>query len=243
MAGGARRPQVLATICARGGSKGVPGKNIRLLLGRPLLGIAIECARAAASVDRIVVSTDSDDVASIAEQYGIAVPFRRPAELATDAAPKAATIEHAAAYVEAHEHFTPDLVVDLDVGVPLRAPADVDACVERLARQADLDGVVTVYEAERNPYFNMVEIDRDGRLTLVKRPAAAISRRQDAPAVYSVSPSVFAFRRDRLATGTHLHTGRWAGCVVPRERAIDIDTELEFQFVEFLMTRVRVGVA
>jgi CMP-N-acetylneuraminic acid synthetase len=118
--------------------------------------------------------------------------------------------------------------------VPLRAPEDITACVEYFSAH-DVDAVVTVYEAERNPYFNMVEFDGD-HVRLVKQAPAPLVRRQDAPPVYSVSPSVFAWRRDRMAV-THLYEGRWGACIVPRERAIDIDHEIDFQFVEFLMMR------
>ncbi len=227
-------PLVLATICARGGSKGLPGKNIRSLAGRTLLEYAIACARSARSVSHVVISTDSDEVAAVAERAGIAVPFRRPAELASDTAAKVPVILHATEYVERHEQFHPDVIVDLDVGVPLRAPADVDACVERVWR-GDVNAAVTVYEPERNPYFNMVEFDGE-RVRLVKRPPSGAVRRQDAPAVFSVSPSVFAFRRDTLGEVAHLYEGRWGAVIVPRERAIDIDCELDFRFVEFLMT-------
>jgi CMP-N,N'-diacetyllegionaminic acid synthase len=136
--------------------------------------------------------------------------------------------------VEMEKGFRPDVVVDLDVGVPLRDPKDVSACL-KLIEEKDFDGVVTVYEAERNPYFNMVEFDGD-RIRLVKQPPAGITRRQDAPSVYGVSPSVFAFRRSRLDKVVHLFDGNWGGCIVPRERAVDIDTEMDFRFVEFLMT-------
>jgi N-acylneuraminate cytidylyltransferase/CMP-N,N'-diacetyllegionaminic acid synthase len=157
--------------------------------------------------------------------------------LATDCAAKIHAIRHATKYAEMHEGFSPEIVVDLDVGVPLRAPEDITACVEYFSDH-DVEAVVTVYEAERNPYFNMVEFN-DGCIQLVKPAPVPLVRRQDAPQVYSVSPSVFAFRRDRLMSVTHLYAGRWGACVVPRERAIDIDHELDFQFVEFLLTRER----
>jgi N-acylneuraminate cytidylyltransferase/CMP-N,N'-diacetyllegionaminic acid synthase len=229
------RPKTLATICARGGSKGLPGKNLRRLLGKSLLAYAIECARACPAVGKIVISTDSDEIAAEAEALGVPVPFRRPAEFASDEAAKIFAIRHAAEYVEENEGFSPDIVVDLDVGVPLRAPGDIESCMGALAKNPELDGAVTVYEAERNPYFNMVEFVGD-RIELVKRPPAEVVRRQDAPPVYSVTPSVFAYRRSRMNEITHLHSSSWGGCVVPRERAIDIDHEVDFRFVEFLMT-------
>ena len=231
--------RVLATICARGGSKGLPGKNIRPLLGKPLLAYAIECAQACPIVGHIVVSTDSDEIAAVAEAWGVPVPFRRPPELASDTAAKIYAIRHATQYVEEHENYYPDIVVDLDVGVPLRAPEDIMACVNVLVTYPHLDAAVTVYEAERNPYFNMVEFEGEC-VRLVKRGPKPLIRRQDAPLVYSVSPSIFAWRRGSLSV-THLYEGQWGACIVPRERAIDIDHEIEFQFVEFLLTRQHNG--
>jgi N-acylneuraminate cytidylyltransferase/CMP-N,N'-diacetyllegionaminic acid synthase len=228
-------PLVLATICARGQSKGLIGKNIRPLLGRPLIAYTIDCARTCPVVGHIVVSTDSDEIAAVAESCGVKVPFRRPAELASDTAAKIHAIRHATEYVEEHEGFSPDIVVDLDIGVPLRAPEDVTACIEVLVTHTDLDATITVYEAERNPYFNMVEFDGE-RVRLVKHPPKPVTRRQDAPHVYSVSPSVFGWQRNSLSI-RHLFEGRWGGCIIPRERAIDIDHEVDFKFAEFLLMR------
>jgi CMP-N-acetylneuraminic acid synthetase len=226
---------VMATICARGGSKGVPCKNVRHLFGKPLIAYAIETARACPTIGHIVISTDSDEIATVAENYGVRVNFRRPAEMASDSAPKIYAIRHATAYAEEHEGFKPEIVVDLGVDVPLRAPEDITACVNVLQLQPALDASVTVYEAERNPYYTMVEFEGD-QIHLVK-PGLQIVARQAAPLVYSVSGSVFAWRRSSLEEVTHLYEGRWGACIVPAERAIDIDREIDFQFVEYLMMK------
>ena len=233
------RPKVLATICARGGSLGVPGKNVRPLLGRSIIGYTIDCAKACDLIGEIVVSTDSDEIAAAAEAEDVPVPFRRPAEFATAAAAKIHAIRHATEYVEVQKGFSPDIVVDLDIGVPMRVPADIEGCVNVLTEDPDLDAAVTVYEAERSPYFNMVEYVDSNRVSLVKDAPAGIVRRQDAPPVYSITPAVFAFRRSRLDVVVHLFTGTWGAYVMPRERAVDIDTDLDFDFVEFLMRRER----
>jgi CMP-N-acetylneuraminic acid synthetase len=202
-------------------------------MGKPLLAHAIECAGTCETVDHIVVSTDSDEIAAVAEAWGQPVPFRRPPEIASDSAAKIEAIRHATLWVEAHEGFFPDLVVDLDVGAPLRVPEDITACIESLAGNSELDALVSVYEAERNPYFNMVELDGQ-RARLVKQAPQPLVCRQDAPAVYSVSGSVFAFRRSALMRVTHLYEGRWGACIIPRERAIDIDFETDFKLAEVL---------
>lgn len=233
-------PKVLATVCARGGSKGVPNKNIRSVGGKPLLAYAIESALNCPAVSHLVVSTDSDEIAAVAEACGVAVPFRRPTKLASDSAAKVPAIQHAVEYVEEHEGFVPDIVADLDVGVPLRTPEDIEACVGVLIANPHLDAAVTVYEAERNPYFNMVEFEGE-RVRLVKQPAKGVARRQDAPPVYSVSPSVFAYRRQRLASITHLFEGQWGACILPRDRTIDIDSEEDLLLVDFMLSRRRDG--
>jgi CMP-N,N'-diacetyllegionaminic acid synthase len=234
----ASEPRVLATICARGGSKGLAGKNIRPLLGKPLLEYTIECARACPRVGHIVISTDSDEIAAAAEACGMPVPFRRPPAYASDSAAKIDSIRHATLFVEEHDDFYPDIVVDLDVGVPLRAPEDITACIDVLAKDPELDGAITLSESDRNPYFNMVEFDND-RLRLVKQPSTPVVRRQDAPAVYNFTPAIFAVRRTSLMSVVHLHDGHWGGSVMSRDRSVDIDHELDFLLVELLMKRQR----
>jgi CMP-N-acetylneuraminic acid synthetase len=202
-----------------------------------LIAYTLDAARACAAVGHIVVSTDSDEIAAAAEAQGVPVPFRRPAEMASDTAAKILAIRHATLFVEEQLGYFPDIIVDLDVGAPLRVPEDVAACVRLLAGRSDLDAAVTVYPADRNPYFNMVEFDA-AVLKLVKSGPPLVAR-QSAPPVYAVSGSVFAWRRSALLRVTHLFEGRWGGCIIPRERAIDIDSELDFEFAEFLMTRRR----
>lgn len=225
---------IVGAICARGGSKGVPRKNLRLLDGEPLLVHAIRCARACPSLDRVVVSTDDEEMAEVARRHGAEVPFLRPPALAQDDTPKWLVFRH---LVESWEQQTGETVralIDLDTGVPLRQPADVEGCVQQLLTR-DADVVVTAYEAERNPYFNMAEIEADGRARISKPTGAPITRRQAVPGVYSLSPSVFAIRRSALWDFEHWSQSRFEVFVVPRERALDIDTELDFQFVQFLL--------
>lgn len=227
---------VLATVCGRGGSKGFPGKNVRRLLGKPLLQYTLECAAATPVIGRIAISTDAEEILSCALELGYPTTYRRPSQFATDGAAKIDAIRHLVEHVEATTDFRPDIIVDLDIGVPLRRPADVEAAIEVLHSDPTLDAVVTVYPAERNPYFNMVERKPDGGYGLVRVPNPPVVRRQDAPQVFSITPAVFAWRRTALHV-THLFTGRWGVSVMPIERAIDIDTEHEFRLVEFLMTR------
>jgi CMP-N-acetylneuraminic acid synthetase len=220
----------IATICARGGSRGVPGKNIRPLLGKPLVVYTIEQALACRAIDAVYVSTDDPAIADIARAAGARVPFLRPADLATAEAPKLPVIRHLVAAIGA-EGAAAERIVDLDPTSPLRDVADIEACIGMLDARTDV--VITGYEAEKNPYFNMVEIGADGGARLVKPPNEAVATRQAAPRVYAMNASIYVW---------HAHTldkGLWSGYarlhVMPRERSVDIDTELDFKLVELLM--------
>jgi CMP-N-acetylneuraminic acid synthetase len=226
----------IATICARGGSRGVPGKNVRPLAGKPLIVHTIEQARACRAIDAVYVSTDDPRIADVAKSAGATVPFLRPAELATAQAPKIPVILHLVQAVEALGKHV-DRIVDLDPTSPLREVADIEACLDLLT--ADTDVVITAYEAEKNPYFNMVEFDAQGRVRLVKTPPAAVEARQAAPKVYAMNASIYVWHRRTLAQG--LWQGRAALHVMPRERSIDIDTPIDFKLVELLMQERRGG--
>jgi len=220
----------IATICARGGSTGVPGKNIKLLAGKPLIVHTIEQARACRSIDAVYVSTDDSAIADVARAAGATVPFLRPAELATAEAPKIPVIQHLVRWLE--EHGThPERIVDLDPTSPLRELADIEACIALL--DAATDVVITGYESEKNPYFNMVELTSDGRAQLVKRPSTAVHGRQSAPKVYAMNASIYVWHRRSLDKG--LWQGRARLHVMPRERSVDIDSALDFRMVEMLM--------
>ena len=235
-----RNAVIIGAVCARGGSKGVPRKNLRHLAGKPLIAYTIQCAQACSILQRNVVSTDDEEIAGIARQYGAEVPFIRPAHLAQDDSPKWAVFQHLVQTLEQMTGQQTDILVDLDTGVPLRQPSDIEGCVKQLlAGHAEV--VVTAYEAERNPYFNMVELNAEGYGEIVKPPAKPIARRQAAPLVYSLSPAVYAIRGDALWKYQHWSEAKFQIYVMPRERAIDIDTEIDFRFVEYLMKMQREG--
>jgi len=220
----------IATICARGGSVGVPGKNIKPLLGKPLIRYTIDQALAVPEIDKVFVSTDSETVAEVASQAGAEVPFLRPAELATSNAPKLAVIRHLVDWVDTHvEPVT--RIVDLDPTSPLRDISDIEICMSMLDDQTDV--VITAYEADKNPYFNMVEAKPDGNIRLVKSPSSVVAARQEAPKVYAMNASIYCWHRHTLSKG--LWEGRTRLHVMPRERSVDIDSPLDFHIVEFLL--------
>lgn len=226
--------KTIASICARGGSVGVPGKNIRVLQGKPLIAHTVEQALSVKSIDAVYVSTDSPEIAEVARQHGALVPYLRPAELATSNAAKVPVIQHLCDWVSANAGGF-DRVVDLDPTSPLRTIDDIEACLSLL--DADTDAVITGFESEKNPYFNMVEQKADGNIGLVCQPDGMVVARQQAPHVYSMNASIYVWHRHTLSKG--LWSGRLKLHVMPRERSIDIDSPLDFAIVEMLMKQAK----
>lgn len=222
----------ICSICARGGSQGVPGKNIRMLMGKPLIVHTIEQALATPLIERVFVSTDDPRIADVARVAGAEVPFLRPPELATSTAPKIPVIEHLVKHV-GKMGINIDRIVDLDPTSPLRTIADIERAVVLLDQQTDC--VITGYRADKNPYFNMVEQQPDGHIGLVKCLGKQVTSRQEAPVVWSMNGSVYVWHRHTLQLG--LWNGRVRLYEMPRERSIDIDSEIDFQLVEILMEK------
>lgn len=235
---------VLCTICARGGSKGVPGKNIRELLGKPLIAYTIEQALRSDLIDRVVVSTDSEEISEVAKSLGAEVPFLRPAHLANDKAPKLPVIQHAVEFYGKELGFTPDYVIDLDPTSPLRLDEDIVKCLHLISTDAACDSVITGYRSNKNPYFNMVEISSDGYGRLSKSTEKRVSRRQDAPIVYAMNASIYVWKTSSLMNQTDVVSGRVKLFEMPDERSVDIDSEVDYKLVENIMTeRQRDGIS
>jgi len=227
---------VIGFVFARGGSKGVPRKNIRLLAGKPLISYAIDAAFQSKWIDRVVVSTDCEEIAQVARDCGAEVPFLRPASLASDTAPEWHAWRHAILEVEELQQRPLDVFVAIPTTAPLRSPSDIDACIELLL-SSDADIVVTASKSQRSPYFNMVLIDEERTARLVNPPPNGLARRQDAPPTYDMATVAYAARRDYVLNAEWMFYGDVKAVEVPAERAWDIDTELDFQIVEFLMER------
>ena len=225
---------ILCTICARGGSKGVPNKNIREVGGTPLVGHAVTDAKEWQRGADIVVSTDDDKIAAVAEEYGAAIPFKRPAELASDEAAKLPVIKHALHEMEALQGCQYDYIVDIDATTPLRQPDDIESCFETVESDPQATNAYTVCEAEKNPYFNMVELNEDGYAHLCKQREESVVRRQDTPSVYEMNAAVYVYEREFLLETDSVHGDYTRVAIMPPERSTDIDTELDLQFVRFL---------
>jgi CMP-N,N'-diacetyllegionaminic acid synthase len=232
---------ILCVIAARGGSQGVPGKNIRLLHGKPVIARAVETALAAPEIDRVVISTDSPAIAEAAVAAGAQLMFMRPAELAQADSGKFQVWQHALAACEAREGRRYDLYVDLDCTNPLIEPGDVSAAIARFRQLrcegVAVDAVFTVAKARRNPYFNLVEPDAAGALKMSKTRGDTVLSRQKAPPVYEHVAGVYVLDADYLRRAGHLLDGHAAGYEVPEHKALDIDSELDFQIIEFLLGR------
>jgi CMP-N-acetylneuraminic acid synthetase len=231
---------VVALICARGGSKGVPGKNIRPLAGRPLIAWAISQARAVDGVDRVIVSTDSDEIAAVAREWGAEVPFLRPSELAQDHSPEWLVWRHALTYLHETNGAYPDALLVVPPTAPLRSVEDLEGCLGEFSK-GEADIVITVTDAHRSPYFNMVTVQPDGTATLVNPPSSAIIRRQDAPVVYDMTTVAYVARPGFVMEHMGTFEGRVGHMHVPVERALDIDTPLDFRIAEYLLATQESG--
>ena len=224
----------IAFIFARGGSKGLPGKNIRPLGGKPLIAWSIEHAFAVKRIARVIVSTDSDEIAAVARTYGAEVPFVRPAELARDDSPEWLAWRHALTFLLETDGSLPDAMVSVPTTAPLRLPIDIENCLDQYEK-GDSDVVITVTDAHRSPYFNMVKSNMNGTVGLVIPPQSLIARRQDAPVVYDMATVAYVARPEFVMTHDASFEGRVRTVHVPTERAIDIDTMLDFQIAECLL--------
>lgn len=225
--------KVYAFVFARGGSKGLPGKNIRQLGGKPMIGYSIESALKNKYIDEVFVSTDDEKIAEVAKKHGAKVPFKRPSELASDSSPEWLSWRHAANFFEKEANLF-DIFISLPATSPLRSDEDVCNCIEKY-ENGSTDVVLTVSEAERSPWFNMVKMKRDGSLVRVIEPSGNISRRQDAPKVFDVTTVAYVTSPVFIQSKNSIFDGRVQHVLIPRERAIDIDTELDFKFAEFLL--------
>jgi CMP-N,N'-diacetyllegionaminic acid synthase len=226
---------LLGTICCRAGSKGVKNKNIKLLYGKPLVAYTFETALSCTLPDDIIVSTDSEAVAKIAGQFGIKFIINRPPELATDDASKWHVFIHAVEFYEKAKQVTVDYIIDMDATAPLKTKHDIEGAIQTALRNTNADVIITAYEAESNPYFNMMEIDKEGFANMIKKSDQPLASRQHAPLVYSLSPSAFVIKKEALYKYNHWSEAKSKLFIMPRERAVDIDTEMDFRFVEFLM--------
>ena len=227
--------KVLCTICAREGSKGVPNKNVKEILGKPLIAYSIEQALETNLFDKIVVSTDSEVVKKIAKKFGAKCWFSRPAELCKDDFAKIPAIQHALWKSEKKFNCKFDQIIDLDVTSPLRNVQDIRKAYNIFLKDG-LDNLITGTRSRRNPYFNMIEIKND-KVELSKKLKNAPASRQQSPQVYDMNASIYIWSRDFLIKEDSLFSGKLGFYEMPEDRSIDIDTQLDFEIVQMIMEK------
>jgi len=226
----------LGVIPARAGSKGLPGKNLKRLGALSLIGHAVASAREAQSLTRVIVSTDSAEIAAEARRHGAEVPFRRPAPLASDEAGMVPVLQHAVRWLES-TGVRPDVVVTLQPTSPFRTGVEIDRTIATLA-ETGADSAQTLVEASYHPFF-MKTMERDARTVALFPDGKKYVRRQDAPAVYQPSGAVYVTRYAVLMDEGQVlgHDNR--GVVMSFEASVNIDTEWDFLLAELLLARGR----
>jgi N-acylneuraminate cytidylyltransferase len=220
-----------AFVFARGGSKGLPGKNILKINGVPLLAHSINVANSINEIQKCFVSTDSSEIAEVATNYGATV-IPRPVELSTDDSPEWLSWQHAVNWVRSNVSDF-DKFLSLPATAPLRLPKDVERCLCKLDSRTDI--VLTMSKSHRSPWFNMVCKNADENLELIIRDKNNPTRRQDAPVSYDLTTVAYVTRPDFIMKNNSIWDGKSKGVIIPPERAIDIDTELDFRVATFLM--------
>lgn len=225
----------LYIIPARGGSKGIPGKNIAPLAGRPLIAYTIDAALEAArrTGGTVMVSTDSDEIAAVAEACGLATPYRRPPELATDSAGSREVVLHAMQWAR-QNNIEFDVVVLLQPTSPLRTADDITGTLEAYAADDGADMAVSVCLSDENPYYNLFETDADGNLHICKGDGL-YTRRQDVPPVYRYNGAVYAIRPDSIGAMPLGAFPRRIPYVMDSRRSIDIDTPADLLAAELML--------
>lgn len=226
----------LCSICARGGSKGVKGKNLREIAGKPVLAYSVEQAVKSGLFDIVAVSSDSDEILEVGRKFGAHQLIKRPDELATDTAAKIPVIQHCAQEVEKNTGITFDTFVDIDCTSPLRDIEDIKNVVEMMETE-DCQNVITGMPARRSPYFNLVEQTKDGYVELSKKLEKGIVRRQDSPPCFDMNASIYAWKRSSFFEMNTVFSDKTKILVMPEERSIDIDSELDFQIVKLLLEK------
>ena len=225
----------ICSICARGGSKGVINKNIRILMGKPLIAHTILQAKEANCFDCIVVSSDSQDILNVSKEYGVDYIVQRPYEMASDQAAKLPAIQHCVKTIEGITDCEYDTMVDLDATSPLRIIEDIHKSIEMLENSLDSNNLITGTPSRRSPYFNLVELNEKGFVRRSKNLDNPIIRRQDSPKCFDMNASIYLWKRKAFYEAKTVITDETRLFVMPEERSIDIDSELDFEIVKLLM--------
>lgn len=226
---------ILAIIPARGGSKGLPGKNIKDLCGKPLIAWSIEQAKACSSIDRVVVSTDDDQIAEVAKKYGAEVPFMRPAELASDTASTIDVIFHALDWFEKYEDYQPVYILLLQPTSPLRTVEDIEGAIQTF-KDKSARAVVSVCETDHHPWWSN-RLPDDGNMKNFLRPDILNKRRQDLPVFYRLNGAIYVADTNYLREQNSFFGPNTFAYKMPKERSIDIDSGIDFELAALLLEK------
>lgn len=229
-----KKKTIIAIIPARRGSKGLPGKNIRLLLGKPLIAWTIEAAKKSQYIDKIIVSTDFTKLSSVAKKFEAEVPFVRPKKLATASAKSADVILHALNRLEMNNDYY-DLVILLQPTSPLRTANDIDEAIKMLFSKK-ASAVVSVCEVEHHPYWSNT-LPKNNCMKNFMNPLIKGKNRQQLPTFYRLNGGVYVARIAYFREQKSFFGDKTFAYIMPRERSVDIDTEFDFKFAEFLIKK------
>jgi CMP-N,N'-diacetyllegionaminic acid synthase len=231
-------PKILGVITARGGSKGIPGKNIKLLGGKPLIAYTIETAKKSKLLTHLIVSTDDEKIAQVCRDFGAEVPFIRPAELAADKAPHLPVMQHAVQFMEKREGVTFDYVVILQPTSPFRTVEDLDGTLQKLI-DTGADSAVSISEMPSQGHPIKAKKLEGDRLLAYCIPEVEGTRRQDLPTAYRRNGIVYSMRRDTLMKDNRLYGENVVGYVTAKERAVDIDVPLDWIVAEYVLEELK----
>lgn len=224
--------EVLAIIPARGGSKGLPGKNLKLLNGKPLIAHTINEAFNSKQINRIIVSTDDDSIAEVSKKYGAEVPFLRPETLSSDNSPTVDTVLYTVKKLEESDGYIPDLICLLQCTTPLKTAEHIDGAIDKLILTG-MDGIVSICETEAHPYW--MQVFSGDKLQYFMPQEKRITRRQDLPVVYKFNGAIWVVKTKVLLEEKSLIVRNQTGFVMKPEDSVDIDNELDFKFAELLI--------
>jgi CMP-N,N'-diacetyllegionaminic acid synthase len=227
---------IVGIITARGGSKGIPGKNLIPIKGRPLISYTIEAALESKVLDRVIVTTDDEKIAEVSRQFGAETPFVRPANLSGDWAPSYPVVVHALQWMAENEGYFPDYMMLMQPTSPLRIAEDIRNAVA-LAKEKDADGVISVYEPKQHPHW-MFELEEDGRFVDFDPHSRELSRRQSLSPQYMLNGSIYLIKRSVIMKQDNFYTAQTYALVMPRERSFDIDSLHDARVVEMTMEDV-----
>jgi CMP-N,N'-diacetyllegionaminic acid synthase len=233
--------EILITLCARGGSKGIPGKNIRFINGKPLIAYSIAHANAFATIHKadITLSTDSIEIKEVAKKLGLETNYIRPDSISLDVTGKMETILHLLNYEESKRHKKYEYILDLDISSPLRTLEDLLQGFNKIFSDPQALNLFSVNPANRNPYFNMVELQENGYFGLVKK--GNFLTRQSAPEVYDLNASFYFFKRSFFDQNNLKTISEKSLIHVMKHICFDLDHTVDFEFMEFLLENKKLG--